>query len=82
MSIPSVTAARYVADYRLDVTFSDGTRKVVDFSQWLRGPIFEPIKDVEYFKKFILDGWTISWPNGADIAPEALYASQEALTVA
>ena len=82
MAIPSVTAARYVADYRLDVTFSDGTRKVIDFSQWLRGPVFEPVKDLEYFKKFILDGWTVSWPNGADIAPEALYASQEALTVA
>ena len=77
-----MTAARYIADYRLDVTFSDGTRKVVDFSQWLRGPVFEPVKNQEYFRKFILDGWTVSWPNGADIAPEALYAAQEVLTVA
>ena len=57
-------------------------QKVVDFSQWLRGPVFEPVKNQEYFWKFILDGWTVSWPNGADIAPEALYAAQEVLTVA
>lgn len=55
---------------------------MVDFSQWLRGPVFEPVKNPEYFRKFILDGWTVSWPNGADIAPEALYAAQDVLTVA
>ncbi len=78
---PSVTAARYLADYRLDVTFADGTTKMIDFSKWLEGPVFEPLKDVTYFRKFIVDGWTVSWPNGADVAPEALYASRDSLSV-
>lgn len=37
-------------------------------------PVFEPLRDVEYFRRFILDGWTVSWPSGADIAPETLHA--------
>jgi hypothetical protein len=73
MSMPTVVAADYVAHHRLRVTFADGVEKTIDFSKWLRGPVFEPLKDEEYFRRFILDGWTVSWPNGADIAPETLY---------
>jgi len=71
--LPSVTKARYVRDYVIETTFDDGTKKVIDFADWLRGPVFEPLKDKKYFRKFFVDGSTIAWPNGADIAPEALY---------
>ena len=74
--LPSVTKARYVRDYVIETTFNDGTKKVIDFTNWLDGPVFEPLKNKKYFRKFFLDGSTISWPNGADIAPEALYDAQ------
>jgi Protein of unknown function (DUF2442) len=35
------------------------------------------LKDVKYFQRFFLDGWTVAWPNGADIAPEELYESAD-----
>jgi hypothetical protein len=57
----------------IHVTFSDGVQKTIDFTRWLDGPVFEPLKDVKYFQRFFLDGGTVSWPNGADIAPETLY---------
>ena len=74
--LPSVTRAKYVRDYLIEVKFNDGTKKVIDFEPWLTGPIFKPLKKKEYFKNFFLDGPTIAWPNGADIAPETLYAAE------
>jgi hypothetical protein len=71
--LPSVTEARYVRDYIIETTFDDGTTKAIDFTHWLDGPVFEPLKNKKYFRKFFLDGSTIAWPNGADIAPETLY---------
>lgn len=71
--IPSVVAAEYRGDFRIHLRFSDGSAGTVDFSQWLRGPVFEPLKDPGFFKRFFVDGGTVSWPNGADIAPETLY---------
>jgi hypothetical protein len=75
--IPVVVRAEYVSGYSLRITFHDGTAKLVDFSSWLNGPIFEPLREVQYFKKFMISGSTISWPNGADIAPETLYSYSE-----
>ena len=72
-STPHVVAATYLSGHELKVEFSDGLVKSIDFAPWLKGPVFEPLKDIEYFRGFILDGWTVSWPNGADIAPETLY---------
>jgi hypothetical protein len=77
-STPSVVFARHLEGHRLEVAFADGTTKSIDFSRWLNGPVFEPLKDVGYFRRFILDGWTVSWPNGADIAPETLYRASDA----
>ena len=72
-SLPSVVHAEYRDEFRIQLTFNDGTTETVDFSEWLEGPIFEPLQDVAYFRRFFLEGGTISWPNGADIAPETLY---------
>jgi len=79
--LPSVIQAKYVGDYRIQLTFNDNSTKTVDFRNWLQGPVFEPLKDRKYFRKFFLDGGTVAWPNGADIAPETLYEYQESSVV-
>lgn len=73
MMMPSVVSAEYEGEYRIRLSFSEGTVKTVDFRKWLDGPVFEPLKDASYFQRFFLEAGTVVWPNGADIAPETLY---------
>jgi len=71
--LPAITAAEYRGEYNIHLVFNDGVQSTVDFAPWFEGPMFEPLEDVMYFQRFFLEGGTITWPNGADIAPETLY---------
>lgn len=66
---------KYLSDYKLVLTFENNERKIVDLRDRLNGPIFEPLKDINYFKKVFVNNetGTIAWPNGADKAPETMY---------
>ena len=75
--LPSVIRADYRGGHRIHMTFNDNSEKTIDFRQWLQGPVFEPLKNPSYFRRFFLDGGTVAWPNGADIAPETLYECQQ-----
>lgn len=67
-----VEKAKYIKDYKVWLSFNDGAEGEIDLSSELDGEIFEPLKDVSFFKSFTLDGHTLSWKNGADFAPEFL----------
>lgn len=67
-----VTKAQYLENYTVWLAFNDGTEGRVDLMPELYGDIFTPLKNVDYFKSFRLEGHTLSWPNGADFAPEFL----------
>lgn len=71
--LPTVIRATYVGGFRIQLTFNDHLEGTVDLQSWLDGPIFEPLKEPSYFQQFFIDGGTVVWPNGADIAPETLY---------
>ena len=73
--IPRVVKAEYITDYKIYLRFADGAEGEVNLAAELEGQIFEPLKDRDYFRKFQLNQelHTITWPNGADFAPEFLY---------
>lgn len=66
---------KYLEGYRLLLSFRDGTKKSIDLKDHITGEIFEPLKDVEYFRTVRVNPEldTICWDNGADFAPEFLY---------
>lgn len=71
----TVVAARHVKDYTIWLRFADGTAGEIDLSGELWGPMFTPLKDAQFFRKFeIAEYGTLAWPNGADLAPEFLYS--------
>jgi hypothetical protein len=76
--LPHVIRATYETGFRIHLTFNDGTAATVDFEPWIEGPVFEPLKQPAYFRRFFVDGGTVVWPNGADIAPETLYEAAQA----
>lgn len=63
----------YIGDYKLLVTFSNGSRKIVNLEPYLTGEVFGELLDKEKFVQYGLTRVTIEWANGADLAPEFLY---------
>ena len=71
-----ITNAVYQDSYRIYLEFNNGDNGIVDLEDSLWGPVFEPLKDIEKFKKLSVSKsfGTIVWENGADFAPEYLHS--------
>ena len=68
-----VDKAEYFGEHRVWLEFNNGSTGEVDLSGELEGKVFRPLRDLETFKSFSLEGHTLSWENGADFAPEFLH---------
>ena len=70
-----VRSVTYKSGYKLLLTFEDEVQKLVDLEPHLEGEIFEPLKDINYFKTVSVnpDLDTIVWGNNADFSPDFLY---------
>ena len=77
-----VTEATYVADYKIRIRFEDDEIKLVDLGPHLDGPVFEPLKDLSFFRLFVInpDIDTVVWPNDADFSPDFLYEIGETVS--
>ncbi|HVJ80851.1 MAG TPA: DUF2442 domain-containing protein [Planctomycetia bacterium] len=69
-----ISRAEVCGPHRLRLAFNDGAEGEVDVGQLLYGAVFQPLLAPEYFARMSLDPicGTVTWPNGADFAPEAL----------
>ena len=73
-NMSGVTSIVFRRDSVYRIAFDDGLEGDVDFGEHIgSGPIFEPLRDPAFFRQAAIEGDTIVWPNGADVAPETLY---------
>ena len=77
MDILKIKRVQYLDGYRVKLWFSNGDIKIANLSESFDDPIFEPMKNLSYFKNFTIRYNTIEWENGADYAPEYLYEISE-----
>jgi hypothetical protein len=72
---PDITKARVVRHGVLALTFADGLHGEVDVLDRMHGPVFEQARTPARFAKVEVDAetGTVTWPGGADLAPDTLY---------
>jgi hypothetical protein len=69
-----VKAVEPLEGFTVRIEFEDGTHNQLDLQPYLRGPIFEPIRnDPRLFRSVKVSDGTLAWDNGADIDPDVLY---------
>lgn len=73
-----LSSVTVLPDARLRVTFVDGTVGEVHLDAFLSnrkldGTVFEPLRDPAYFAQAQVVLGALHWPNGADLAPDAMY---------
>lgn len=75
-----VRTVKALPESHLRVTFIDGTRGDVDMRNFLSRPsvggtLFEDLRDPSLFAKAKVVLGAVTWPHGADLAPDAMYDS-------
>ncbi len=78
MFMIDVVDVKALEGHKLELTFKDGLRAVVDMDKVIErfDGVFAPLADPDYFRQVHVDPeiGTIVWPNGADVCPDVLYS--------
>lgn len=74
MDLLTITQAKYIDGYCIEATFSNGEKKLLDFTPIINNAkgIVCKLKDINYFKNFTLDPFTIDWNNEIGFDPKDL----------
>ena len=76
MKLVRIKSVKPLQQFVVDLEFTDGTYREVNLEPFLRGKIFEPLRNnLSAFRAMKVDEkmGTIVWENGADIDPDVLY---------
>lgn len=60
-------------DFLLEVFFDDGFNKIIDIKPFIKNGVSAALRDELLFRQVAVVEGFITWPNGFDFFPEALY---------
>jgi hypothetical protein len=75
--IKDIVEVRPLGGHRIFIRFEDGVQGELNIADFVRfDGVFEALRDPARFAEVRVDRdlGTICWPNGADLAPDVLYA--------
>jgi hypothetical protein len=79
---PCVISVRPLSDYRLDVTFENGERRVFDLRPYLDRGVFERLRNPATFAAARVVAGSVEWPGGLDLSYDTLYLKSAPATEA
>ena len=75
MLYPKAIEVLPLDDYKLKLRFDNGEERLFDVKPYLRGEWFSELLDPEVFAAVRIEGLSVAWPDGQDIAPDCLYVN-------
>jgi len=70
---PRVTEVKPAIDFQLELTFSNGEKRVFDMKPYLNIGRFVQLKNEAMFASVVCTMGSIQWQNGLDLCPDTLY---------
>lgn len=70
---PRVIEVKPLPDYKLFLRYETDEQKIFDVAPYISGEWFGKLNDSEYFNSVRINGNTVEWKGGQDIAPHELY---------
>jgi hypothetical protein len=70
---PRVRDVKPVANFQLELTFSNGEIRVFDMKPYLSTGLFVQLKNETIFASVVSTMGSIQWKNGLDLCPDTLY---------
>ena len=77
---PYVNSVHPLDDYRLDIVFENGERRVFDVKPYLYRGVFMRLQNRALFEAAQVVAGSVEWPDGLDLSYNTLYLESRPMT--
>lgn len=74
---PRPVDVKVLDNYELLIRFQNGEKKIFDVKPLLSMPLYQPLKNIAFFKTAKADGMCIYWDDCIDLCPDMVYSDSK-----